>query len=79
MPTDSLDYVREEVTVTGDHVFANPVMMDIVTGRVFQLDPQDIEIAGTRTRFKSLPMRDCPVLVTEAVELPLGGELFDDD
>ena len=78
MPTDAIAYAREEVTVTCPEGFKNPVLMDIVTGRVFKLDPQDIVTEGDRTRFLSLPLRDCPVLVTEAGEIPLGGELFDD-
>ncbi len=78
MPTDAIGYNREEVTVTCPEGVKDPVLMDIVTGRVFRLDPHDIVKQGDRLRFLSLPMRDCPVLVTEAAELPLGGELFDD-
>ncbi len=76
-PGDGLEYERAEVTVTCPDGFKDPVLMDMVTGRVFQLDPQDIDTEGSRTRFKSLPLRDCPVMVTEKSEMPLGGELFD--
>ena len=45
--------------------------MDMITGRVFEIDANDIETKNGTTIFKRLPIWDSPVLLAERGQVEL--------
>ena len=70
IPSDALVFDRIELSVPGV-AFAEPVWMDMVTGRVYGIPAADVERKDGATVFRDLPMWDSPVLVAERRQVPL--------
>ena len=70
IPSDALVFDDVELTVKGA-TFAEPVWMDLVTGRVFEIPAGSFATAGGDSVFSRLPMWDSPVLVAERRSVPL--------
>ena len=45
--------------------------MDMITGRVFELDAKDFETRGGTTVFTRLPLWDSPILLAERDQVEL--------
>ena len=50
---------------------AEPVWVDLVSGRVYEIPADKIQRAGSVITFKDLPLYDAPVLIVEKALLPL--------
>jgi len=70
VPSDSLEKTEMEITLEKT-AFADPVYVDLRTGKVYQIPGQVIEQKESRCRLKQLPCYDCPVLVAERSVIPL--------
>ena len=70
IPSDTLAFDTVHLSVSGVS-FKDPVWMDMVTGRVFEIDSKDIEVAAGTTVFKRLPVWDSPVLLAELAQVEL--------
>ena len=69
IPDDTLDWDRVSVALPA--AFREPVWVEMITGRVFALGPEDFSVADKSTEFKSLPVWDAPVLIAEREGLDL--------
>ena len=71
VPSDSnaLRYVDIEIK---NAKFINPVWLDLISGRVYKIPPEDFILKDGNALFKKLPIYDSPVLVTEARLLKYG-------
>jgi len=69
IPDDSLEWDR--IAVELPVAFAEPVWMDVITGRVCAIPSETVEHTAAGTRFAALPVWDAPVLVAERAALPL--------
>jgi len=63
---------RDTIRLTIKNVsFKDPVYVDILTGKVYELDAADFKIGPNQTTFLKLPMWDAPVLLAERKQVPL--------
>ena len=70
IPSEALVFDTVRLSVPGV-AFRDPVWMDMVTGRVFEIDAKDIETQNGTTVFKRLPLWDSPVLLAERGQVEL--------
>ena len=70
IPSDALVFDAVRLSVPGV-AFRDPVWMDMVTGRVFELDAKDFETRGGTTVFARLPLWDSPILLAERGQVEL--------
>jgi hypothetical protein len=63
-PNDSFATRPAQVVVKGLS-FKEPVWVDLVSGRIYEIPRDRLVNAGDFTIFKDLPLYDSPVLVTE--------------
>jgi hypothetical protein len=70
IPSDALVFDAVRLSVPGV-AFRDPVWMDMVTGRVFELGAKDFETRGGTTVFARLPLWDSPVLLAERGQVEL--------
>ena len=70
IPADALVFDTVELSVPGVS-FRDPVWMDMITGRVYELPASSFETKDGATVFKTLPLWDSPVLLAERPQVPL--------
>ena len=70
IPSDALAFDIVRISVP-DVAFKEPVWMDMVTGRVYEIDAKDFETKDGTTVFKRLPLWDSPVLLAERCQVEL--------
>ena len=71
IPSDALVFDAVRLSVPGV-AFRDPVWMDMITGRVFELGAKDFETRGGTIVFARLPLWDSPVLLAERAQVELG-------
>ena len=69
-PSDALVFDTVRLLVPGV-AFRDPVWMDMITGRVFEIDAKDFETKDGTTVFTRLPLWDSPVLLAERAQVEL--------
>ena len=67
-PSNSLEFDRVTLRVPGG--LRNPVWVDMITGRIGEIDPRDVRQEGGETVLTNLPMWDSPVLVANRTVVP---------
>jgi len=70
VPSDELVWDKVSLTVKGA-TFKDPVYVEMVTGKVFDLDKASWSSAGADTTFKGLPVWDSPMMLAERGHVPL--------
>ena len=70
IPDDGVDWSVATVDVPAA-TFADPVFMDVITGKVYAFEPGQVEKIPSGIRFHRLPLRDAPILIAERHHLPL--------
>ena len=70
VPSDGLAWDRVGVTVKGV-AFKNPVYVELITGKVYELDKSAWKSAGGNTTLTQLPMWDSPMMLAEREQVPL--------
>ena len=70
VPSDALVFDTVRFSVPGV-AFKDPVWMDMITGRVYEIDAKDFETEAGTTSFKRLPLWDSPVLLAERGQVEL--------
>jgi len=68
---DDAFVTRSAQFVVKDLAFTDPVWVDLVSGRVYEIPPDRIQRAGASTSFNNIPLYDAPVLIAEKSVLPL--------
>ena len=69
-PSDSFVTRPAQVEVKG-LAFQDPVWVDLVSGRIYEIPADRIEIAGQSTIFQRVPLYDAPVLIADKAVLSL--------
>ena len=64
IPSDGTGWDRVNLTVKGI-AFKDPVFVDIVTGRIFELKRNSVFSSDGVTTFWDLPLRDSPIVIKE--------------
>ena len=70
IPNDELTWDRVDLTIKGV-TFKDPVYVEMITGKVFELDKSAWQSAGGNTTFKQLPMWDSPMMLAERAQVDL--------
>jgi len=70
VPRDELAWEKVDVTVKG-LVFKHPVYVEMITGKVYQLDESACKSAGGNTTLTQLPMWDSPMMLAERAQVEL--------
>ncbi len=70
VPTDDLN--RDEIKLTINKLnFEDPVYVDMLTGKVYELASKSWKNKGEHVRFKKLPVWDSPIMLVERNKLDL--------
>jgi hypothetical protein len=64
IPSDELKWDLVNLNVKGVK-FQDPVFVEMITGRVYELDKSKVKISGENTSLTALPIWDSPVMITE--------------
>jgi hypothetical protein len=63
-PRDSNDTVPATFRIKGG-VFKEPVWVDVLTGNVYQIPPEQMVVEGDGVTFKGIPVYDAPAFITD--------------
>ena len=66
----------DTVLVAPGVAFKDPVWMDMITGRVYEIDAKDFETRDGTTIFTRLPLWDSPILIAERGQVELSDSSF---
>jgi hypothetical protein len=64
IPTDDLKWDQVSITFKGVN-FQDPVYIEMITGKVFDIDKSTLKISGENTSFMKLSVWDSPVMIAE--------------
>jgi hypothetical protein len=70
IPNDSFDTRPADVKIDG-FTIREPVWVDLVSGRVYEIPANSITTASNTTVFRRIPLYDAPVLIAEKAQLAL--------
>lgn len=70
IPTDEILWKPVKITVKDVH-FKDPVYIEMITGRVYELDRADWNNVGKNVEFQRLPIWDSPVVIAERAKITL--------
>ena len=70
IPNDELVWDKVDVTVKGV-TFQEPVYVEMITGKVFELDKSAWRSEGGNTRLTQLPVWDSPMMLAERAQVEL--------
>lgn len=70
IPSDELAWEKVSVTVKGV-AFRDPVYVEMITGKVFELDASMWKSEGGNTALKQVPVWDSPMMLAERAQVPL--------
>ncbi len=72
-PSDDLEWDLVDLTINGAK-FQDPVYVEMITGRVYEIDKSKCTIEGDNTKLTALPMWDSPVMIAERSQVGLRKE-----
>jgi polysaccharide biosynthesis protein PslG len=64
VPDNSNDTVPATIKVKSG-AFKNPVWVDIITGNVYEIPTEKVNVEGDATTFKDIPVYDAPTFITD--------------
>lgn len=70
VPSDELAWELADLTIKGA-TFKDPVYVEMITGKVFELAPGSWTSEGGNTRLAQVPLWDSPVMLAERAQVPL--------
>lgn len=70
IPSDDLAWDDVDLTVKGA-TFQDPVYVEMITGKVYELDKSAWKSDGKNTTFKQLPIWDSPMMLVERAQVDL--------
>jgi hypothetical protein len=73
VPSDELALEPADLTIKGA-TFKDPVYVEMITGKVFELAPGSWASEGGNTRLAQVPLWDSPVMLAERAQVPLRQE-----
>ena len=73
IPSDDLKWDGVDLTIKNAK-FQDPVYVEMITGRVYEMDKSTCSTVGENTRFTGLPVWDSPVMIAERAQVELRKE-----
>jgi hypothetical protein len=70
IPSNDLNRDLVDITIKGV-MLRDPVYIDMITGKVFEIPHYNRRIMGSDTRFRDLPVWDSPVLIAERSQVKM--------
>jgi hypothetical protein len=70
VPGNSLQKIQINLSVNNVH-FTNPVIIDLLDGKVFSIDRKNLEVNNNSCVLLNLPIYDSPIIITEKFEIPI--------
>ncbi len=70
VPSDALAGAPADLTIQGA-AFKDPVYVEMITGKVFELAPGSWASEGGNTRLAQVPLWDSPVMLAERAQVPV--------
>jgi hypothetical protein len=70
VPSDELKWDLVDLTVK-KAPFNDPVYVEVITGKVYEIDQALCKSEGGNTRLTQLPVWDSPMLLAERAQVPL--------
>jgi polysaccharide biosynthesis protein PslG len=70
IPSDELKWDMVDVTIK-KAIFQNPVYVEMITGKVFEIDKSAWKTEGDITKWTQLPVWDSPVMIAERSQVEL--------
>ncbi len=70
IPSDDLTWDLVDITVK-DLTFRDPVYVEMITGRVYEIPDYNRRTVGNDTKFRDLPVWDSPVLIAERSQVKI--------
>lgn len=70
IPGDDFEWEIVDFTIQGIK-FQDPVYVEIISGKVYEIDKTDWEVKGQDSNFKKLPVWDSPMMIVERSEVTL--------
>ncbi len=64
IPSNGSDLLTAQVTVKGGH-FKDPVWVDLVTGNIYEISPEQVTAEGATVMFRDIPVYDGPAAVMD--------------
>jgi polysaccharide biosynthesis protein PslG len=64
IPCDDIKWDLANISIKGAN-FIDPVYVDMITGKVYELDKSKLKISGENSIITALPVWDSPVMITE--------------
>jgi hypothetical protein len=77
IPSDELKWDLVDLTVK-QVTFKDPVYVEMITGKVFELAPSTWKTADGNTQFTQLPVWDSPVMIAERSQVDLKKDVKND-
>lgn len=73
IPGNDLKWDLVNISIKGAN-FKDPVYVDMITGKVFEIDKATLKNKGNDVQLKNLPVWDSPVMIAERSQVELGTE-----
>ena len=70
IPSDNLNRDLVDITIKGI-IFRDPVYVDMITGKVYEIPRYTRRATGNDTRFQDLPLWDSPVMIAERSQVKM--------
>ncbi len=74
IPSDELKWDRIDLTVKGT-AFTDPVYVEMITGKVFELDQTNWRVESGNTCFTQFPVWDSPMMLVDRDQVKLREEV----
>lgn len=68
IPSDDLKWNLVNLTIMGVN-FIDPVYVEMITGKVFEIDKSHFKNKGVNARFNRLPVWDSPIMIVESSQV----------
>ncbi|MCE5345548.1 MAG: glycoside hydrolase [Bacteroidales bacterium] len=73
IPGDDLKWDLVDITIKGTN-FKDPVYVEMITGKVYEINKAALKNKGGDVSFSKLPVWDSPVMIAERLQVKLGSE-----
>lgn len=68
IPSDDFKWDETDITIMNT-VFKDPVYVEMITGKVFEIKESDWKVSGNNTKFNRLPVWDSPMMLAERSQI----------
>jgi hypothetical protein len=70
IPSDNIEWDPVDIEIKGTN-FIDPVYVEMITGKVYEIDKASFKTNGGDVKFESLPLWDSPIMIAERSQVPI--------